>query len=105
MTIFSVIFGSMWLLFSFAVKVTEGSLPINPNPFKHYENCVWFIGITTTSVGFGDITVFSDAGRILSFFCAIWGSFNVSIIVVLLINTLSLGPKEKKSLVTMNKID
>lgn len=91
MKIFSLIFFSFWLLFAFAIRVAEVGVPIEPNHFRFYENCVWFIGTTVTTIGFGDVSVSSDIGYVVVFFCGIWGSFNISVITVLMINMLCLS--------------
>ena len=50
------------------------------------------------------MTVHSDIGKLISFFCSVWGAFNISIIVVLLHNTFSLNHQERQSLATMKNI-
>ena len=89
--IFTSIFISGWIFFSFAIKVAESSVPIARNPFIYYQNCFWYIGVTATTTGFGDITVKSDIGAFVSICCSVWGTFNVSIFFVLLLNMFRLG--------------
>lgn len=41
------------LYFSYSLKITESNAPILNNPFQHYQNCLWFVLMTNTTVGFG----------------------------------------------------
>jgi hypothetical protein len=79
-------------------------VPIHRNPFLYYENCFWYSGVTASTTGFGDVTVRSDIGVYVTFFCGLWGSFNMSIMVVLILNTLNLSEAERKSLATSTKV-
>lgn len=55
-----------------------------------YPNALWLILITTTTVGYGDYYPQTPLGRIIILFVAIWGTLIVSIMVVVVSNTLSM---------------
>jgi len=52
---------------------------------------MWYSGITASTTGFGDVTVRSDIGVYITFLCGLWGNLNMSIMVVLILNTLNLS--------------
>ena len=71
----------------------------------YYQNCSWFVGSTIFGFGFGDITAYSNVSVIIVFLCGIFGTFNFSIIVVMMINILLLNSNEKKALSGFNRVD
>jgi|688.fasta_scaffold436491_1 hypothetical protein len=91
--------------FSFCIKVTESSVPVENNPFLYYQNCFWYILITTVTVGYGDIRIFSHLGYIISLFCMVWSSLCISATLVILVNTFNLSSKEEAALTTQNRIE
>ena len=54
--------------------------------------------ITLATVGFGDIAPQSIAGRCILFGCGIWGSFIVSLIVLVVANVFELNKEQKKAM-------
>lgn len=61
---------------------------VNKMNFESLENSIWCIIITITSVGYGDYFPKTIFGRLLDIIIAIWGLFIVSMMVVVLTNTL-----------------
>ena len=53
-------------------------------------NVLWFTIITMTTVGFGDIYPRSLTGRIIVVVLIVWGSVIVSLIIVVLTNSLTM---------------
>ena len=85
--------------------------------FTNYWNAMWCTILTMTTgmifktyfsiiiyfvVGYGDFYAKTHFGRLISFFCCIWGVFVVSLMVVTLNNVLSMTPAEEKVIYTMN---
>lgn len=62
----------------------------NINACTNYPNALWLILITTTTVGYGDYYPQTPLGRIIILFVAIWGTLIVSIMLVVVTNTLSM---------------
>jgi voltage-gated potassium channel len=58
-----------------------------------YSNALWLILMTITTVGYGDYFPQTPLGRFIIFFVAIWGTFIVSIMVVVVSNTLKMEKK------------
>jgi hypothetical protein len=94
-----------YLFFSLAFQITESAVPIDNNPFIHFENCLWFTFITNTTVGYGDVHLFTHLGYVVEVFCLIWGTLIISCILVVLINTLSMNTKELESLSSLKRVD
>jgi hypothetical protein len=52
------------------------------NEMDDYFNSVWCTVITMTTVGYGDISPKTKAGKIIGMFCAIFGTFLISLVVL-----------------------
>ena len=61
--------------------------------FKDYQSTVWFILITMTSVGFGNVVAVTPPGRIITIFAALLGAIFLAMMVTLLYDWLSLDDK------------
>lgn len=47
-----------------------------------FFNSLYVVLITLTTVGYGDITPHTIPGKIIIMFCALWGAFMISILVL-----------------------
>jgi hypothetical protein len=70
-----------------------------------FANVVWFTIITMTTVGFGDYYPSTPFGRMIILFVVIWGIFIVSIMVVVVTNTLLMDKTEKKTLIVIKLLE
>ena len=61
--------------------------------------------MTTTTVGYGDYYPQTPIGRTIIFFVAIWGTLIVSIMVVVVSNTLSMQKTELRTSKILNKLE
>lgn len=61
------------------------------------SNCLWFLIITITTVGYGDFYPFSNMGKVISIIIMLWGVFVVSLFVVTLTHQITFTIGEKKS--------
>ncbi len=57
---------------------------------EDFENAVWLTIITMTTVGYGDFFPRTSFGRIIDVILVVWGTFVVSLMVVVLTNTLNM---------------
>jgi hypothetical protein len=57
-----------------------------------------------TTVGFGDYYPMTPIGRIIILIVVVWGIFIVSIMVVVVTNTLRMDRPEKKTLLVLNRL-
>lgn len=88
----------VWLLstvfFTLSLNILEYSVPIAPNKFKYYQNSLWFTLISMTSIGYGDIKPHSHYGQIISLICSIFGTFIMSLILIISIINFRLDQTE-----------
>ena len=67
-------------------------------------NIFWFVGVTMTTVGYGDYYPQTLSGRFFSFIIFIWGIFFISIAFVSLINIIQLSINEQNALSVIKKL-
>jgi hypothetical protein len=60
------------------------------NDISNFENALWLTIITMTTVGYGDFYPRTTFGRIIDIILVVWGTFIVSLMVVVLTNTLNM---------------
>lgn len=75
------------------------------NAATTYPNALWLILITTTTVGYGDYFPQTPLGRIIILFVAIWGTLIVSIMLVVVTNTLSMENSEIRTAKILEKLE
>jgi hypothetical protein len=68
----------------------EHNVPIISNKFRYYENNLWFTLISMTSVGFGDLKPQTTYGYIIALICSVFGTFIMSLILIITIVNLKL---------------
>jgi len=83
-------------IFAIGLRICEFGASIRDETyiFVYYINTFWFVGVTMTTVGYGDYYPATLAGKIFSFLICIWGLFFISIGFVSLINLLKLSMNE-----------
>ena len=84
------------VLFSFAYCLKIFEREIQP-PFNNFWNCLWEIIITFPTVGYGDYTPKSPAGRAICIISSIFGVFFDSMMVVTIINLMKMNKGEKNA--------
>ena len=58
-----ILFTLFSIIFIYAGAIYQAEHPVNPNSFATFLDAVYFAVVTMTTVGFGDITPVSEAGR------------------------------------------
>ena len=53
--------------------------------FSDYMNALWYLTITMSSVGFGDIVAVTPIGRFVTLWASLAGAFYLAIMVVLVV--------------------
>ena len=84
------------IIFNFAyfIRIFEYNNPITD--FTNYYNCIWYVCVTMTTIGFGDYTVIGILGRFTSFILAILGLLLINLITVVLSKHLAMNYGEEK---------
>lgn len=67
-----------------------------------YINTVWYVFITITTVGYGDIYVKGTFSRFIMYAFGLWGMISLSMIIATFMNLLSLDQDEKRFLKLMD---
>lgn len=94
------------LIFSYAIRIFERGLDeVSENNFSNIYNCVWFIIITMTTVGFGDLTPLSTTGRFIGILSCFLGIFLMSMLVVTITFILNLAPHENNVWLILERLD
>ena len=97
------IFAYLIYLAERSILTHEGSDPMAA--CTNFPNALWLIFITTTTVGYGDYYPQTPIGRVIILFVAIWGTLIVSIMVVVVSNTLSMEKTELRASKILNKLE
>lgn len=102
---FAIFFISI-LIFAQMVRVAESPLLEfdQSQDLHNFENCVWLVVLTMSTVGYGDIYPRTFFGRIILFFCSIFGVLIVSFMVVTVQNELEMSVFETKAYAVIKKI-
>lgn len=61
--------------------------------------------ITMSTVGYGDIYPVTKLGKLICFTLCLWGMFLMSIVVIILFQSLELSYEEKKTIMIFNKLE
>lgn len=97
-------------VFAFFLEICEA--PLNRYPldkvggqdFLSYQNSVWCVFITLTTVGYGDTYPRTVLGRCVILLTCLWGVFIVSLVVVALASFLNVSPGEKRSIIITQRL-
>jgi len=93
------------LVFGYQLKVFEGPLSqVSGQDYNNFENAMWNVIVTLSTVGYGDIFMKTIFGRIVGTIICFWGTFIVSYFVVTVTNMLSFAPPEEKSYTLLQRL-
>lgn len=98
--------GSLFI-FTYVIRICELPLVVKleNSSFQSYLTTLWMVMITMTTVGYGDYNPKTIPGRAFGFILCIWGVFLLSMIVIILFNSLELSFEEKQALLIFNKLE
>ena len=93
---------SIILVGSFMLRIAESPAyeepteegEYNDNDYRKFENCIWNVMITMTTVGYGDYYPITLIGRLVNVFLSIAGTLLTSYMVVFLQNELVFSDNE-----------
>jgi hypothetical protein len=75
-------------------EITESAIEVEGLFF----NSIYLVLMTLATVGCGDISPHTIPGKVIIMFCALWGAFMISLIVLTVGNYFRLNEKQKKAL-------
>ena len=93
-------------MLSYMLKILNQPLAITrTNNFKNFGNCFWYVAVTMTTVGYGDIYPETTSERIIGYCIAISGTVVVALIVSFFTEQITLGTNEKNSLEFVERVN
>ncbi len=92
------------VVFSFLLVIFEGPAysfaklnnPETLNDLSSYGNCVWYLLVTITTIGFGDYYAITNIGRLITVIVALLGNVVISILIYVTQVGFSLSATEQK---------
>lgn len=66
--------------------------------FDDFNNALWLVLMTITTVGYGDVTLNTFPGRIIIIIAALWGAVMISLVVLVSANIFKLSKSQTKAL-------
>ena len=73
-------------------------MAIGRRDFETYFDSIWCVIITMTTVGYGDVYPVTVFGRLVGIFCALWGTFIISLLIIVATEIFALSNIESKAL-------
>ena len=88
------------LILAYCLRVFEVQYytAINQRDFDSYGASLWCTIITMTTVGYGDMFPVTAFGRVIGVVCAIWGTFIISLLIIVAEQVFALKHVEEKAL-------
>ena len=88
------------LVLSYCMRIFEIQyyMSINSNIFDNYLTSIWCVIITMTTVGYGDVFPCTIFGRIIGIICAFWGTFIISLLIIVASEIFALSDIESRAL-------
>lgn len=75
----------------------EQNAKIDSVQLRDFGSAIWLSVITMTTVGYGDICPKTTGGRFTAMFIAIWGSFVISLLILVTANIFEFNHKERQA--------
>ena len=93
-------------MLSYMLKILNQPLEkTETNNFKNFGNCFWYVAVTMTTVGYGDIYPETTNERIIGYCIAISGTVVVALIVSFFQGQINLGKNEKNTLEFVERVN
>jgi hypothetical protein len=87
--------------FSFSIRVFERGY--NPELYNNFINPIWFIIVTMTTVGYGDITPKTNEGKIIATVSCVIGVFIISLLIITITNFFTMNFHDINSFLILEK--
>jgi voltage-gated potassium channel len=96
--IITLLFAVSTMILAFILRIwelpMEMNVKINSKNLIDYGSAIWLTVITMTTVGYGDILAHTLGGQITSMIIALWGSFVVSLLILITSDIFNFNEKE-----------
>ena len=89
------------IVFDMLLKIVESDLQ---EVFKNFFQCLWYILVSMLTIGYGDLVVKTNEGRIIGMLLSFFGIFVSSMMIISINKKLEMTPSEVNSFVIINKI-
>jgi len=73
------------------------------NNLRDYGSAIWLTVITMTTVGYGDIFTHTAFGQITAILTALWGTFVISLLIMVTAQIFEFTPREQKAVSYVKK--
>lgn len=99
---------STTLIFGHMIKIAElpyfrqEKAPELNDAMDNYFNAIWLSIITMTTVGYGDLTPYTQIGRALMIVLCIWGSFVLALFTIMMKEIFEMNNFETMALIQIN---
>jgi hypothetical protein len=95
---------SFTIVLTYLLRIVEGGIELDddlnfksvPDKFKHLVNALWYIYVTFTTIGYGDLTPNTNVGRIIGLVTVVSGSSILSITIITIQEQYDLKIHERK---------
>lgn len=101
-----IIFMMLVFIFAIAVRILEFNASHNPNS-KNLSitiNCLWFVGVTMTTVGYGDYFPNTNFGRFITYAIFLCGLFLISLTFGTVVEFIQLSLPEQNVLFVIKNL-
>jgi len=95
------VFMLLWVWAAYMIRILE--LPVAPEIFIEFSNCMWVIIVTITTVGYGDIVPASHMGRLAGFLALFVGLLITALIITVFSEVCKLRAHELRFICTTKK--
>ena len=73
--------------------------------YSYLYNSLWLIVLTMTTVGYGDFYPRTHVGRIICIIACIWGTFLISLLIIMFNNYVSFSRPQQQSFKLLKKVE
>jgi len=95
------------LMLGYMLKILSEPMqyPFEKTSFDKYGNCIWYVFVTMTTVGYGDMYPKTTSQRIIGCTIALAGTVLIALLVTFFQDRIQLSSKEKDSLEFQTRVE
>lgn len=102
----SIVFISAILIFTEALHICEAPLIRirDKESVNGFQDALWMVVVTSMTIGYGDLVPQTPPGRVLMFFCSMFGVIMVGLLVVTVENSLQMNNVQSNAFLAIKKM-